>query len=70
MEEYQERATPFKMLYGALFLFTIAVLVLASFFYGPEMWWVKVLIGGGLLAFSAFFVGLYLRSMGRRNRRH
>ncbi|MBI3989851.1 MAG: hypothetical protein HY347_09575 [candidate division NC10 bacterium] len=65
MEEYQEPAIPLKMLYGAVFLFIIAVLVLASLFYGPELWWVKVLIGGGLLAFSALFAALYLRSMGR-----
>ena len=69
MEEREEQATPFKTLYGAVFLLTIAVLILASLLYGPEMWWVKVLIAGGLLAFSAVFASRSLRSVDRGNRR-
>jgi len=45
-----------ERIYGAVLLFIVAALVIASIFYGPQMWEVKALIGITLLALGLWFL--------------
>src|SRR5205809_6309663 len=62
-------ANAFQFLYGTVFLAIVGVLVLLTLAYGGGLAWVKVLIGVGLLAFSAWFGVQYQRARGVRRRR-
>ena len=59
----------FQLLYGTVFLAVVGVLVLLTLAYGGGLAWVKVLIGVGLLAFSAWLGAQYLRARGPGRRR-
>ena len=62
-------AKAFQLLYGTVFLAIVGVLVLLTLAYGGGLLWVKVLIGVGLLAFSAWLGEQFLRARGARGRR-
>jgi hypothetical protein len=63
------KANAFQLLYGTVFLAIVGVLVLLTLAYGGGLAWVKVLIGVGLLAFSAWLCAQYLRARDARRRR-
>jgi len=54
-------ANRFEKIFASILLFLVAALVMASILYGPQMWGVKALIGGILLALSLFFFWDYRR---------
>jgi len=54
-------ANRFEKIFGSILLFLVAALVMASILYGPQMWGVKALIAGILLALSLFFFWDYWR---------
>jgi len=62
-------ANAFQFLYGTVFFAFVGFLFLLTLAYGGGLAWVKVLIGVGLLAFSAWFGVQYQRARGVRRRR-